>query len=182
MHHISAERDTATHRLRAHVEDLAALLGFSTALAITAGVIKTPIGVPGHSAIFWIPVLVLAGCHRRQGMAVGAGLLGGMMAGLWCGPGIAKLAGLLAASAVVEAWGLGARAKPGALRMAATGALAHVGKLGVKVLSILVAGIPLNKAGLPLLPTLVLYAAFGIGGGIIAWGLLRAFNGLRRAP
>ncbi len=61
--------------------DLLVLLGFSFALAITAGLIKTPMRLPGHSALLWLLVLLLAGYKRRPGMAVGTAALGGGVAG-----------------------------------------------------------------------------------------------------
>lgn len=159
--------------------DLAALVGFSAALAVTAGLTRTHMGVPGHSAIFWLPVLVLAGTYRRPGMALGAVLCGGMVAGAWGGLRGMEFAGLLGTAAAVEAFGIGQSARSRGLRMLLAGMLGHFGKLAVKALAFGVAGLPLNRAGLTLFPTLALYAAFGLAGGAIAWGILSAWLRLR---
>ena len=181
MHHASTLEAKAGYGVQDIARDLLALLGFSAALAVTAGAIKTPIAVPGHSAILWLPVLVLAGCYRRPGMALGAVLCGGLVAGGWGGLRGMEFSGLLASAAAVEAFGIGRSARSRGLRMLLAGTLGHLGKLGVKALAFGVAGLPLNRAGLTLYPTLVLYAAFGLAGGIIAWGLLSAWLRLRGA-
>jgi len=165
--------------IRALTRDLAALLGFSAALAVAVGAIKTPLHMPGHSAVIWMPILVLAGCQRRRGMAVGSALVGGGVAALWGGVGVVEFAGLLASGAAVEACGLGRSARARGLWMLLAGMLAHLGKLGIKVLVVGVAGLPLNRSGLPLVPTLAQYAAFGLIGGAVAWGALSAWHRLR---
>jgi hypothetical protein len=178
-----SQSDAALTRDRADaktvVADLAALCGFSVAVAVTAGVVKTPMALPGHSALFWLPVLVLAGAHRRPGMAIGAGLCGGLLGGLWGGIDAQGLAALLAGSGVIEAFGLGRSAQARGVRMIVAGLLAHLGKLGVKLAAGLAVGLPLNAARLPILPTLALYAAFGLAAGAMAWGVLAAWLRLR---
>lgn len=179
MHHDSATEVQVGYGIADLTRDLAALIGFSAALAVTAGLIKTRIGVPGHSAIFWLPVLVLAGCYRRPGMALGAVVCGGLVAGTWGGLRGMEFSGLLASAAAIEAFGVGTSARSRGLRMLLAGLLGHLGKLGVKALAFGVAGLPLNRAGLTLFPTLTLYAAFGLAGGIMAWGILSAWLRLR---
>jgi len=166
-------------KLQDFAREAAALLGFSLALAVTAGVIKTPMGVPGHSAVLWIPVLVLAGCRRLPGFAVATAVCGGAMAAGLGGFRAMEFAGVLASAAVIEAFGLGRSDRPRGLLILAAAALGHVAKLLTKILALLVAGMPLNRAGLPLVPTLALYASFGIIGGLIGWSILRGWNRLR---
>jgi hypothetical protein len=156
------------------------LLGFSVALVVTRGVIHTPIGVPGHSAVFWIPVLVLAGCRRMPGFVVATAICGGAMAAGIGGFRAMEFAGVLASAGVVEAFGLGRRRCRGGMLMLLAGGLGHVAKLSVKVLALAVAGVPLNHAGLPLMPTLGLYVSFGIIGGLLAWGARSGWERLRR--
>jgi len=161
---------------RAVARDLLTLFVFSAALALAVGLVKTRFLIPGHALIYRIPLLVLAGACGRPGMAAGSGLLGGLMARAWGGLGTIEFAGLLAAAAIVEAFGLGrAIANRGPL-MALAGALAPLGKLGIKLVALLFAGIPLNQAGLPLLPTIASYLTFGLIGGGLAWGALRAWS------
>ncbi len=159
--------------------DLAALLGFSAALAVTAGLIRTPMHLPGHSAVFWMPVLVLAGAYRRPGLAAGSALLGGAASVLWCGKGALEFAGLLAAAGAVEALRAGWSARTRGLWLIVAGILGHLGKLGTKVLAALAAGSAVNDTGLLIVPTLALYAAFGLAGGALAWGALTAWDRLR---
>jgi len=165
---------------RTLARDAAALLGFSAALAVAAGVTKTPMHLPGHSAIFWMPVLVVAGSHRRPGMAVGSAVLGGAMASLWGGVGGLDFGCLLAAAAMVQACSLARSPESRGTWMLAAGVLGHLGKLGIKVTAALASGLPLNHTGLLLLPTLGLYVAFGLIGGVLAWGALAASRRLGR--
>ncbi len=160
--------------------EAAALLGFSVALAVTAGLIKTPMGVPGHSAVFWVPVLLLAGRRRLPGFVVATAICGGAMAGGLGGFGAMKFAGVLASAGVIEAFGLGRRKCPGGVLMLVAGGLSHAAKRSVKLLALGVAGVPLNRAGLPVVPTLGLYISFGIIGGLIAWGALGGWQRVRR--
>jgi len=161
--------------------DLAALLGFSAALAVTAGLVKTPMQLPGHSAIFWLPVLVLAGAHRRPGMVIGTAVCGGAMALSFRGTDALGLASLLAAASAIEAFGLGQTKGARGLQMILAGLLAHLGKLVVKLVSTTAVGVPLNEALLPLLPTAALYAAFGVAAALIAWGGLAGYERIRGA-
>jgi hypothetical protein len=163
---------------RAVARDLASLLGFSAALAVTAGVIRTPMHLPGHSALFWLPVLVLAGAHRRPGMALGAALFGGGVAGLWGGVDGLGFASLLGAAAVMEVSGLGRPSQPRAVRWALAGMGAHAAKFALKLIASLTTGLPLNLAGLFPLATLGLYVAFGLAAGLLAWALLKAWRGV----
>lgn len=160
------------------VRDLAALLGFAAATVVTAAVIKTPIGVPGHSALFWLPVLVLAGCYPRGGMAVGSAVVGGLAGTAVGRVGGTEFAGLLAAAAVVEAFGLNAKERQRVLPMVCAGLLGHLGKLAMKVISTVAAGLPLNTALLSLPATLALYAAFGVLAGALAWVALAGWRTL----
>jgi len=179
---MSEDRPLATTdriKLRDFAREAAALLGFSAALAVTAGLIKTPMGVPGHAAVLWIPVLVLAGCRRLPGFTVATAVCGGAMAAGLGGFRAMEFAGVLASAAVIEAFGLGRSGRPRGLLILAAGALGHTAKLLIKLLALTVAGVPLNRAGLPLVPTLALYASFGIIGGVIAWSMLRGWNRLR---
>jgi hypothetical protein len=164
---------------KALVRDAAILLGSSGALAIAAGVIKTPMRMPGHSAVFWLPILVLAAAHRRPSMAAGTALIGGGAAAAWGGLSGLEFAGLLGAGAVATAIGLARRETYAGPVMLAVGVLAHAAKLGVKVLAVAASGLPLNRAGLPVLPTLALYVTFGLIGGVTAWGCLAGWRRLR---
>lgn len=175
----SAIEAKATYGVRDIARDLLILLGFSVAVAVTRGYIKTHMGIPGHSAIFWIPVLVLAGSCRRPGVAVGSAICGGLAASGLGRMNAMEFSGLLASAAAIEAFGIGLAPKHRALRMLLAGILGHFGKLGVKALAVGVAGLPLNRAGLTLFPTFALYAAFGLAGGAIALGLFAAWQRLR---
>jgi len=161
-------------------KDLAALLGFSAAVAITAGVIRTPMQLPGHSAIFWLPVLVLAAFHRRPGMAVGAAMLGGLGGAAFGHIGGLEYAQLIAAAGLAEGLG-GARAiRSRTLRVLLAAICGHLGKLGLKLVAGVAMGVPLNAARLPILPTFALYAAFGLVAGAETWALLALRDRLRR--
>ena len=175
---VSVGRTTAQWRVL--TRDLTALFGYSAALAAAAGVIKTPVGVPGHSAVFWVPVLVLAASHRRAGMAVASAALGGFVAHLFGGLHTTEAAAVLAAAGVLEGTRAATGGRSQGLAMLLGGMLAHLGKLGVKILAAVCGGGPLNAAGLALLPTLAFYAAFGLIGGALAWGVWSAWAGLRR--
>ncbi len=181
MAHERASATTAGIKAHDVARDLLAVLGFSVALVIARHVIHTPIGVPGHSAVFWIPVLLLAGRYRMPGCAVACATCGSLF-GMGMGDLDAmKIAGVLAASATVDAFGLGQRKRVNALLLLAAGALAHVAKLMTKILATVVAGAPLNAVGVPLLPSLGLYVSFGLIGGVIALAVLYAWTRLSRA-
>lgn len=168
-------------KAKAALTYLLMLIGFSGALAVTSGVVRTPIGVPGHSAMFWLPLLVLAGAQKRSGLAAGAALLGGAFCFLYCGRGLREIAGLLAAGAAVEACGGLRDSVPILVWMLLAGLLGHFGKLSTKVAAVFIAGLPLNLAGLAFLKTAALYSAFGIIAGAVAWLLRAGKNGIRSA-
>ncbi|MFP3904562.1 MAG: hypothetical protein ACLFWB_10015 [Armatimonadota bacterium] len=152
----------------------AMMLAFSAALVITDGIIRTPIGVPGHSAVFWIPVLVLAGAQKRSGIAAGSSVLAGSASLLWFGGNVGGVMTLAAAGVVIEVLAAFKHTDTLAVWMVLAGLAAHFGKLAIKVLMALVMVKPLNLAGLQLVETAVLYAAFGIIGGAIAWTMTSA--------
>ena len=162
-------RDDLTGR-RALIRDIAVLMGYSIALAVAVGMVKTQLGVPGHSAVRWMPILLLAGAGGRAGMTVGTAALGVLLARSWGGINAPEAAAVLAAGGVVEAvmgaWG--GRRLVSVMLLA--GVLGHLGKLCIKILAAVCMGIPLNRAGLPLLPTAALYVTFGLIGGAVAWG------------
>lgn len=147
---------------------------FSSALLIADGIIHTPIRVPGHSAVFWIPVLVLAGAQKRPGMAAGSSMLAGGASYLWFGQGVGNLMTLMAAGAVIELMAAFKHTDTLAMWMVFAGLAGNFGKLAIKALMALVFIKPLNAAGLQLLQTALLYAAFGLIGGAIAWILTSA--------
>jgi hypothetical protein len=159
--------------------ELAALLGFSLAITVTAGLIKTPMALPGHSAVFWMPVLLLA-CCRRPGMTAGAALAGG---GLGAALGAIRpneLAALMISASIVEAFGLSLTSRWRTVLLLVAGIAGNLGKLGLKVLTLGLAGLPLNHTGLPLMPTLAIYAASGLIAGFIAIGTLAGWARLRK--
>lgn len=161
--------------------ELAVLLAFSLAVAVTAGPLKLGLGIPGHAALYRLPVLLLAGCRRTPGFAVASAACGGLMAFGWGGFSGMNFAELLASAAVIEAFGLGRRKPPKLLLVLLAGGLAQGGKLLVKVVTALVAGVPLNRAGLPLAATLALHCSFGLLAGLIAYGLLLGYRRALRA-
>jgi hypothetical protein len=164
---------------RALVMDLLALLGFSAAILVARGFLRLHLGIPGHAAVIWMPILVLAGV-RRSGMSFGSALIGGSMAVGFARMDVMDMGVLLLASSVVEAFGLSRDLKHRGAFMLFAGMLGHLAKLGLKVLVCFVAGVPLNRAGLTLYPTLALYAAFGLMGGAIAVGILAGWTRLRK--
>lgn len=161
--------------------ELAVLLAFSLAVAVTAGPLKLGLGIPGHAALYRLPVLLLAGCRRTPGFAVASAACGGVLAFGWAGFSGMNFAELLASAAVIEAFGLGRRKRVGLPLLLLTGLLAHIGKLLLKVVAALVAGMPLNRAGLPLDATLALYCSFGLMAGLTAYGLLLGYRRALRA-
>ncbi len=173
-----AREAVATTEAPVLARELAALLGFSLAVTVTAGFIKTHMGLPGHSAVIWLPVLLLAG-FRRPGMTAGAALAGG---GLGAALGAIRpheLASLMVAASVVEAFGLSTATRWRAPLFLAAGILANLGKLALKFLTLGIAGLPLNRMGYPLLPTLAIYSAAGLIAGFIALGLVAGSERLR---
>ena len=163
------------------VMDLLALLGFSAAIVVTRGLVKTHMGIPGHSAVYWVPVLILAAA-RRSGMPFGSALLGGTISMAFCGFRGMEFAGLMGTAAVIETFGIARSGKSRPVRMLLAGTLGHIGKLGVRALVLGVAGVPLNRAGMGLLPTLALYSLFGLIGGVVGLGMLLGWKKLRGEP
>lgn len=158
--------------------EVAVLLGFSVAVAVTASLVKLGLGIPGHAAVHRLPVLLLAGCRRTPGFTVATATCGGLMAFGMGGFSAMNFAELLASAAVIEAFGLGRRKNLGLLLVLVVGLVAHMGKLLLKVMAVLVAGLPLNRVGLPVDATLALYASFGVIAGLVSYGLLLGWQRL----
>jgi len=159
--------------------ELAALLGFSVAVAVTADFAKTHMGLPGHSAVIWMPVLLLAG-YRRPGMTAGASLVGGGMASALGVMRPHELAALMISAAVVEAFGLSMSGRWRAPMLIAAGICGNLGKLAMKVVTSGLMGLPLNKMALPFMPTFAIYVAAGLIAGFIALGIIFGWDRLRR--
>lgn len=128
------------------------------------------LGLPGHSALFWLPPLLIA---ARWGPRGSGALVAGMGTMLCWGMGVvtpAKVGGYLLAGAAIEAtYYLGRRA-PEAVRMVAAGIGGHLGKLAFKVLLLAGTGLPMTRAEPHLLWALVLYASFGAAAALLCLG------------
>ncbi|MBM3501318.1 MAG: hypothetical protein FJX74_21915 [Armatimonadetes bacterium] len=165
----------------AMAKELAALLAFSLAVTVAAGLIRTHAGLPGHRAVIWMPILLLAG-FRRPGLTAGAALAGGSLGAALGAIDAEGLAALMAAAAIVEAFGLSTAGRWRAPLFLAAGICGNLGKLALKFLLFGVVGLPLNKMRLPLLPTFAIYAAAGLAAGFIALGIVTGWEKLRREP
>jgi hypothetical protein len=171
----------AVSRADAHLiaRELAVLLGFSLAVTVTAGLVRTHWGLPGHSAIFWMPVLLLAGV-RRPGMTAGSALVGGCLGAAWGAIDPGELAALMLSASIVEAFGLSMATRQRAALIVVAGILGNLGKLGLKFVTLGLAGLPLNRMQLPLPPTFAIYAAAGLIAGVTALSILAGWEGLRQ--
>ncbi|MGQ9729753.1 MAG: hypothetical protein ACUVX8_00635 [Candidatus Zipacnadales bacterium] len=158
--------------------DLAILLAFSAGVVLTVGVLKTPLQLPGHSAILWMPILLLAG-SRRVGLSFGSALVGGGVGVVWGFVKPLELSTIMAVAAVIEALRLSRTRHSQAVMMLMAGVLGNLTKLGLKVFTQSLGGGLLNHAGLALLPTVALYTGFGLLAGMIAAGLVAGWRRVR---
>jgi hypothetical protein len=164
--------------------DLAIALGTGLAVALAKRYLDFHLGVPGHSGLFWVAVL-LAGASRGR---AGTGVAAGAAVGLWGIPaGLGHSAGYnmalyASAGAALDAMRL-ARWMP-VERLAGAvvaGTAMHLAKLAFIVMYASATGLVKHIHLLGLAPTAFNHVLFGAGAGVLAWAALRASKA-RRSP
>jgi hypothetical protein len=131
-------------------------------------------GVPGHSCLFWVPVLLLSReLVARPGASTVTAFMGAV---LWCFPkggGAVALAPYVAAGIALDMLG----AREGRLRSLPfaliAGAICHLAKFGFHNVPRAVIGGPADFMVWGLWNVALLHVLFGLGGGLVGWGLLR---------
>lgn len=162
------------------------LIGCS-ALAAFGKSVHPSMGIPGSSAMFWLPALVVG---RSAVKRDGAGLAMGVMVAAWglpfglnhsfgynvCLYGIAG--GLLDVSARIP--GIKIQHVLGAM---ACGLMAHMAKFGVIVFEASMASVTKHFLIVGLLKSAGLHAGFGVASGLIGWGVVKVGSKMsRRLP
>lgn len=160
------------------VSDITVMALVSVLIVAGKGLLRMPIGVPGHAGVLWIGALVVGkAVVRKPGAATVMGLVGGALvaliqpsdAGLFFGAAKYVLPGLVL-DALFPLLGRFDRLLPAIV----AGGAAHAAKVAVDLARGLAAGLPTQVlfAGLSL--ELVAHVAFGALGGLLGALVLRA--------
>jgi len=155
---------------------------FAVLIVVAKIALKTPIQMPGHSGLFWMALIIIAGgLVPRPGATSLVGLTSGILAAFLGMGDFGALETLLSYTAV----GIGTDLALLLLRnldnlavCALVGVIGHLGKFVVKWALGAVTGAPLGFVALGLARSFLSYIIFGALGGLLAGLTLTA---LRRA-
>ena len=171
---------TTTGRLIARRAVATLLWTVVFALAVTAaGTLR--LGLPGHSVVFWLPVLFLGRSfcgYRGSAMAVSVG--GGFLATVPRTVFDGRVIGFLLGAVVVETVMMVVHEGPGFLLGMAMGIGANLGKIVPKVATILAVGATPHHTVKTLPFMLVSYTIFGAVAGLAAAALWKSQKKFRR--
>jgi hypothetical protein len=159
------------------------LLALFAALIVVAKIaLKTPLQMPGHSGLFWMALMIVAGgLVQRPGATSLVGLTSGILAAFLGMGDFGALETLLSYTAVGIATDLALLLLPNLDNLAVcalVGMIGHLGKFVVKWALGALTGAPMGFVALGLARSCVGYAIFGALGGLLAGLTLKA---LRRA-
>ena len=168
-------------RVRPIARDL--LIALVTGLAVAKRVFDFHLGIPGHSGVLWIAVLLAGGASGRKG----TGLAAGLAVGLWGVPlGLGHSMGYNAllygsAGAALDLYRLWQPLRlSNPLGAAAAGLAMHVAKLGYVVTYAGMIGMVKNIHLFGFGPVALNHAIFGVAGGLLGWTMLRVARSRRR--
>ncbi len=169
--HEVAAIPTATGHLMARRAVATLLWTIAFALAVTAaGAFR--LRLPGHSVVFWLPVLFLGRsfCGYR-GSAVAVSVGGGFLATVPRAVFDGRVVGFLLGAVVIETVMMLVHEGPGFLIGMVMGMGANLGKIVPKVVTILAVGATPHHTAKTLPFMLVSYIVFGAAAGLVAAGL-----------
>lgn len=170
--------------LKQWLYSVAVIVSFSVFVAFSKGYLRVPLHVPGHSAIYVIPLLLLgrlASRNRLGGMGIGC-LSGGMMAFLGIGGGfLLAIPRYFLMGAIIDVllWREGTQ-KSMAILVAA-GAFANAAKFFIGMVIATLVGIPAFFIQIGMTYSLVTHLVFGAVGGIIAFGILKLIRRVQKS-
>jgi hypothetical protein len=155
------------------------VVSFSLFVALAKGYLRMPLHIPGHSALYVIPLMLLgrtASKNRLGGTGIG-GLSGLMMATFGLGGGFfLGIPRYLFMGAVIDVLLWKGFAERGVIHMVAAGALANFAKLFVGLIVATLVGIPAFFIQLGMTYSVVTHLTFGAMGGLLAFGAIKAFR------
>ncbi|MFQ5883866.1 MAG: hypothetical protein ACE5IO_02055 [Thermoplasmata archaeon] len=161
----------------------AVIASFSVFVALSKGYLRVPLHVPGHSAIYVIPLLLLgrlASKNRFGGMGIG-GLSGGIMAFTGIGGGYLLaipryfLMGVVIDLLLWKEW-----TRENMTVLVVAGAFANTAKFLMGMIIATLVGIPSFFIQQGMTYSLVTHLAFGVAGGLVAFGVLKAVRHVQK--
>ncbi|UCD92991.1 MAG: hypothetical protein JSV43_03510 [Methanobacteriota archaeon] len=181
------EKDAVVLHRYEHLKELlfsvVVIASFSVFVALSKGYLRVPLRIPGHSAIYVIPLILLgrlASRNRFAGIGIG-GLSGGIMAFTGIGGGFfLAIPRYLMMGAVVDIllWKKWTRENMTVLVVA--GAFANIAKFFMGMVIATLVGIPAFFIQLGMTYSLITHLAFGVAGGLIAFGVLKAIRHIQK--
>lgn len=160
--------------------ELILLTLFSALIVVAKIALRFPIQVPGHSGLFWMAIVIVAGgVVPKRGATSLVGLSSGILAAFLGMGDFGAINTFFSYTMVgiateLALWLLGA---PENLWVAGlAGALGHLGKFVVKWILGIITGAPLGFIALGLAWSFATYIVFGILGGVLGALTLRALN------
>lgn len=177
------EKDTAVGEDHGYLEQvlyaIAVVVSFSLFVALAKGYFRVPLHIPGHSALYVIPLMLMgrtASKNRLGGTGIG-GLSGLMMVTFGLGGGfLLGIPRYLFMGAVIDVLLWKGFASRGVIHLIAAGALANFAKLFVGLIVATLIGIPAFFIQLGMTYSVVTHLTFGALGGLLAFGALKAFR------
>jgi hypothetical protein len=161
---------------------IAVVASFSLFVALAKGYFRVPLHIPGHSALYVIPLMMLgrsASKNRLGGTGIG-GLSGVMMAFLGLGGGfLLGIPRYLFMGAVIDVLLWKGTVDISAMHLVAAGALANFAKFFVGLVIASMVGIPAFFIQLGMTYSVVTHMTFGAMGGLLAFSALKAIRRLR---
>ncbi len=158
---------------------ISVISAFSLFVALSKGFLRVPLHIPGHSAVYVIPLMLLgkvASRNRFGGTGIG-GLSGSLMAFLGLGGGfLLGIPRYFFMGAVIDLLLWKGSAYNSAIALMAAGTFANFAKLFVGLIIASLVGIPVFFIHLGLTYSVLTHLTFGAMGGFIAFGLLKALK------
>jgi hypothetical protein len=177
------DEDTSVEEDHGYLEQvlytIAVVVSFSLFVALAKGYFRVPLHIPGHSALYVIPLMLLgktASKNRLGGTGIG-GLSGLMMATFGLGGGfLLGIPRYLFMGAVIDVLLWKGFADRGVIHLVAAGALANFAKFFLGLIVASLVGIPAFFIQLGMTYSVVTHLTFGAMGGLLAFGALKAFR------
>ncbi len=162
--------------------ELILLALFSSLVVVDKIVLHLPLGIPGHSGVTWMAILVVAhGLVPKPGALSLVGLTSGILAaflGLGDLGAIYTVISYLASGVGVDLIAMFLGGMDSIVVAGLAGTIGNVAKMLVKTVMAVLLQIPAGFVAFGLLYTFITNAISGLLGGLLGWLILRA---LRRA-
>jgi hypothetical protein len=161
---------------------VAVVASFSLFVALAKGYFRVPLHIPGHSALYVIPFMIMgrtASRNRLGGTGIG-GLSGVTMAFFGLGGGfLLGIPRYLFMGAVIDIVLWKGSADFSAVHLVAAAALANFAKFFVGLVIASMVGIPAFFIQLGMTYSVVTHVTFGAIGGFLAFGVMKTLRHLR---